>query len=88
MRQDIYISDNHVDYSKVVNKECGTFHELPISTTELCISTKNVTNEEVQSTPSLNIALGKTDEFRYYISRLLFKFKSVIVKCDKIFEIF
>lgn len=52
------ISDNHVDYSKVVNEDCGTFHEIPISTTELCIKTENV---PVQSAPLLKIALGNND---------------------------
>ncbi|KAL6447224.1 hypothetical protein ACFW04_001482 [Cataglyphis niger] len=51
------IPDNHVDYSKVVNKDCGILYEIPISTTELCITTENVMNP-VQPMPSLKIALG------------------------------
>ncbi|XP_071568150.1 acylglycerol kinase, mitochondrial isoform X1 [Temnothorax nylanderi] len=49
------VSDNHVDYSKVMNEDCGLFHEMPILTTELCIKTENVS---VQSAPLLKIALG------------------------------
>ncbi|XP_036147827.1 acylglycerol kinase, mitochondrial isoform X2 [Monomorium pharaonis] len=47
--------DNHIDYSKVVNKDCGKFYEMFISTTELCIKTKNL---PIQSTPSLKVNLG------------------------------
>jgi hypothetical protein len=49
------ISDNYVDYSKVVNENCGTFYEIPVSTTELRIRTENIKNI---SMPSLKIALG------------------------------
>lgn len=57
-RNDIkYVSDTHVDYSKVVNEDCGTFHEIPISTTELNIRTVNA---PVQSAPLLKIALGNS----------------------------
>ncbi|XP_029673153.1 acylglycerol kinase, mitochondrial isoform X1 [Formica exsecta] len=52
------VPDNHVDYSKVINEDCGIFYERPISTTELCITTENVMNVPVQSMPSLKIALG------------------------------
>ncbi|XP_070158790.1 acylglycerol kinase, mitochondrial isoform X2 [Polyergus mexicanus] len=52
------VPDNHVDYSKIVNEDCGIFYEIPISTTELCITTENVMNVLVQSLPSLKIALG------------------------------
>lgn len=54
---EICISGNHVDYSKVINEDCDTFHELSISTTELHIKTENV-NIPVQSAPSLKVALG------------------------------
>lgn len=57
-RKQTSTSESHIDYSKIVNKDCGIFHEMPISTTELCIRTKNVNNVSVGSTPSLNIALG------------------------------
>lgn len=61
-----YISDNHIDYSKVMNENCGTFYELPISTTELCIRTENIKNMSAQSTPLLKITLGN-DKFVFYI---------------------
>lgn len=53
-----FVSDNHVDYSKVKNENCGTFYELPVSTTEFCISTENTKNMSVQKVPLLKIALG------------------------------
>ncbi|XP_020285907.1 acylglycerol kinase, mitochondrial isoform X2 [Pseudomyrmex gracilis] len=49
--------DNHIDYSKIINENCATFYEMPVSTTELCISTENSKNS-VESVPSLQIALG------------------------------
>lgn len=45
-----------------MNEDCGILYEIPISTTELCITTENVMNVPVQSMPSLKIALGK---FKY-----------------------
>ncbi|XP_012219224.1 acylglycerol kinase, mitochondrial [Linepithema humile] len=57
-KRQTFASDNHIDYSKVVNENCGTFYEIPVSTTELRIKTENVKNISVQSTPSLKIALG------------------------------
>ncbi|XP_011636985.1 acylglycerol kinase, mitochondrial isoform X1 [Pogonomyrmex barbatus] len=56
-KRQIFTLDNPVDYSKVINVDCGIFHEMPISTTELCIKTDNI-NVPVQSTPSLKITLG------------------------------
>lgn len=46
-----------------MNENCGTFYEIPVSTTELHIRTGNIKNISVQSTPSLKIALGN-DETR------------------------
>jgi len=57
-KRQIFVSDNHVDYSKVMNEDCGIFHELPISTTELCIKTENM---PVYAVPLLKIALGSTN---------------------------
>ncbi|XP_011882144.1 PREDICTED: acylglycerol kinase, mitochondrial isoform X2 [Vollenhovia emeryi] len=54
-KRQTFVSENHVDYSKVINEDCGVFHNMPISTTELCIKTENVSN---QSAPLLKIALG------------------------------
>ncbi|XP_014471802.1 PREDICTED: acylglycerol kinase, mitochondrial [Dinoponera quadriceps] len=50
-----FISDNHIDYSKVINEDCAIFHELSISTTELHIKTENVNSRSV---PSLEVSLG------------------------------
>ncbi|EFN62771.1 Acylglycerol kinase, mitochondrial [Camponotus floridanus] len=57
-KKQTFVPDNHVDYSKVVNEDCGTFSEIPISTIELCITTENLMNVPVRSIPSLKIALG------------------------------
>lgn len=42
-----------------MNEDCGIFHKMLISTTELCIRTENVDDLSVQSMPSLKIAFGK-----------------------------
>ncbi|XP_032685055.1 acylglycerol kinase, mitochondrial isoform X2 [Odontomachus brunneus] len=55
-----FVPDNHVDYSKVINEDCGTFHELSISTTELHIKTENV-NIPVQSAPLLKVAVAQNN---------------------------
>lgn len=52
-----YILDNYIDYSKVMNEDCGTLHERSISTTELYIKTENIL---IQSAPLLKIALGNS----------------------------
>ncbi|XP_072761009.1 acylglycerol kinase, mitochondrial isoform X2 [Anoplolepis gracilipes] len=57
-KKQTFVSDNYVDYSKVINEDCGTLYEMPISTTELYITTENVMNIPVKSMPSLKIALG------------------------------
>ncbi|KAL0100333.1 hypothetical protein PUN28_019594 [Cardiocondyla obscurior] len=50
-----FVSDNHIDYSKVINENCGTLHEMSISTTELCVKIESM---PVQTMPLLKIALG------------------------------
>lgn len=55
----IFFSDEvHVDYSKVKNENCGEIHEIPVSTTELQVTTKNVEKITNNSTPSIKVALG------------------------------
>lgn len=54
----IYISENHIAYSKVVNEDCGIFHDMSISTMELYIKTENIDNTPVRSTPSLKVDFG------------------------------
>lgn len=51
---------NEIDYSNVINEECGTYHELPISTTELHIESSNVDQSQImdKSPPSLKVKMG------------------------------
>lgn len=41
-----------------MNEDCGIFHEMPISTTQLSIKTENVS---VQSMPLLKMTLGNNN---------------------------
>lgn len=47
---------SHIDYSKVDNESCGIFKEVPISTTDLFISTKNVRRKNDDS--GVKVELG------------------------------
>lgn len=55
---EICILGNYIDYSKIMNEDCGTLHELSVLTTEVHIKTEDVNNIPVQSAPSLKVALG------------------------------
>ncbi|XP_076654981.1 acylglycerol kinase-like protein Mulk [Halictus rubicundus] len=51
-----------IDYSKIVNEQCGVPHELPISTNELHIESSNVEKSEISSSPpSLKLKIGPRD---------------------------
>lgn len=54
-----------IDFSKVLNENCGQVREIPISSTELQIKTQNIDQTENVSVPSVKIELGKI-----YISTL------------------
>lgn len=47
-----------IDYSKVTNDTCGTYHEIPIVTTEFEITTSNVEPASSDAPPSIKIRLG------------------------------
>ncbi|KAG7197447.1 hypothetical protein KM043_013297 [Ampulex compressa] len=51
-------SEKVIDYSKILNENCGIYHELPISTTELSIKTDTIAKTEGHTAPSLNIFMG------------------------------
>ncbi|XP_043269650.1 acylglycerol kinase, mitochondrial [Venturia canescens] len=46
------------DYSKIVNDKCGELHELPISATELHLTTDNIENVDPHTPPSIKLQLG------------------------------
>ncbi|XP_076297367.1 acylglycerol kinase-like protein Mulk [Lasioglossum baleicum] len=51
-----------IDYSKIVNEQCGVPYELPISTNELHIESSNVEKSEAPSSPpSLKLKIGPKD---------------------------
>ncbi|KZC09762.1 PREDICTED: acylglycerol kinase, mitochondrial [Dufourea novaeangliae] len=48
-----------IDYSKIVNEQCGIPHELPISTSELHIESPNVEKSQASSSPAaLKLKMG------------------------------
>lgn len=47
-----------IDYSKVINENCGIFHELSVSTNELHIESSNINKLQVASPSSLKIEIG------------------------------
>lgn len=51
--------ENTVDCSKVINENCGTIHDLCVSTTEIHIETDNVNKSgDLKLPPSLKIRMG------------------------------
>ncbi|OXU30059.1 hypothetical protein TSAR_015262, partial [Trichomalopsis sarcophagae] len=47
-----------IDYSKVINENCGVIREIPVSATELRITTQNVDQKNDRLIPSVTIELG------------------------------
>lgn len=47
-----------MDYSKVDNENCGVFKEIPISSTELFITTKNVRRKNEDTDNGVKLELG------------------------------
>ncbi|XP_031833350.1 acylglycerol kinase-like protein Mulk isoform X2 [Nomia melanderi] len=51
-----------IDYSQVINEQCGLSHELPLSTCELHIESSNIEkSESPSSTSSLKLKIGPKD---------------------------
>ncbi|XP_076239270.1 acylglycerol kinase-like protein Mulk [Calliopsis andreniformis] len=52
-----------IDYSNVINEECGILHELPVSTTELHIESSNIDKPQIidNSPSSLKLKAGPKD---------------------------
>ncbi|XP_025162874.1 acylglycerol kinase, mitochondrial isoform X2 [Harpegnathos saltator] len=53
-----FIPDNHVDYSKVINEDCGILHDLTVCTTEIHIKTENANSK---SASSIKVSIGPND---------------------------
>ncbi|XP_066599322.1 acylglycerol kinase, mitochondrial [Prorops nasuta] len=49
---------SQIDYSKIINENCGSVHELPLSATELQILTGNINSNSEMDKPALQVQLG------------------------------
>ena len=59
-KKGITMTEN-VDYSTVINEQCGILHELPVSTCELHIETSNIHKSQDLSPASLKVKTGPKD---------------------------
>lgn len=53
-----FVDEKAIDYSKVINENCGVIREIPVSATELRIITQNVDQTKNKFMPSVTIELG------------------------------
>lgn len=58
-----YSQSNQVDYSKIKNDKCGQFTEIPISSTELSLTTSNLNHLNHQEISSVKLQLGNNNIF-------------------------
>ncbi|XP_043251580.1 acylglycerol kinase, mitochondrial [Colletes gigas] len=62
------ITDN-VDYSRIINENCGVRHELPVSTSELHIETSNIDKSQaLSSSPLSSLKVKKGPKCENYFS--------------------
>ncbi|KAK0170948.1 hypothetical protein PV328_008724 [Microctonus aethiopoides] len=53
----VYAHDE-IDYSRIKNDKCGQYNEIPVTTTELSLITRNVKNLLEKSPPSMKLFIG------------------------------
>lgn len=62
-----------MDCSKIINENCGVIREIPISVTELHITTQNVDQSRTGTAPSVTIELGNIG--LYVVEKLISQLK-------------
>lgn len=68
-RKRTFITDTGIDHSKIQNDNCGIFHEVPISTTDLCITTSTMGGTKSSQNSSLNVQLApKNVDYLTFVS--------------------
>ncbi|XP_029032122.2 acylglycerol kinase, mitochondrial [Osmia bicornis bicornis] len=81
------ITEDTIDYSKVINENCGIFHELSVSTSELHIEASNINKLQVASPSSLKIEIGpKNINYLSFMTQGWKQENSNKLECEQIVE--